>query len=75
LIGMDDDQIGEFVQDFVEVRRAYDEWANVGTSSFDRKEDKVENGNTPTAHVYAAGDRHALPDRGVHSSERVMNEK
>ncbi|PVG03017.1 putative ammonium transporter [Serendipita vermifera] len=72
LIGIDDDQIGEFVQDFVEVRRAYDEWANVGTTSFDRKE---ENGNTPSAHVYAAGDRHALPDRGVHSSERVMNEK
>ncbi|CAG7854211.1 Ammonium transporter MEP3 [Serendipita indica DSM 11827] len=62
LIGIDDDQIGEFVQDFVEVRRAYDEWAPAAaTSSQPEKPEKFNGTHTPVA----AGDRHGFPDTNV----------
>ena len=55
-------QIGEFVQDFVEVRRAYDEWAPA-TSSVDR----MMEGNI-LHHLDTVGDRHGVPDMSVHST-------
>ncbi|KIM32363.1 hypothetical protein M408DRAFT_326958 [Serendipita vermifera MAFF 305830] len=58
LIGIDDDQIGEFVQDFVEVRRAYDEWAPPTNG--------VEKGGLHHQ-ISAAGDRHGVPDTSVHT--------
>lgn len=48
--GMDEHEIGEFVQDFVEVRRAFDEWTAPSVFS-DVKGDREED-------IVAAGDRH-----------------
>ncbi|KAG8774801.1 hypothetical protein FRB91_010312 [Serendipita sp. 411] len=73
LIGIDDDQIGEFVQDFVEIRRAFDEWGPVGSTSQPEKPD-YNNGMD----LHAAGDRHALPDTSFHSPHprpETSNEK
>ncbi|KAG8957560.1 hypothetical protein FRC00_003804 [Tulasnella sp. 408] len=50
IIGMDEHDIGEFVQDFVEVRRAFDAW-NPPTES-------VEEKDAMKADIVAAGDRH-----------------
>lgn len=33
LIGIDEDQIGEFIQDFVEVQREYNEWGPIRTTT------------------------------------------
>ncbi|KAG9003952.1 hypothetical protein FRB93_010537 [Tulasnella sp. JGI-2019a] len=53
LMGMDDHEIGEFVQDFVEVRRAFDAWNP--PSSF---EDAADEKQAEKEEVVAAGDRH-----------------
>jgi Amt family ammonium transporter len=55
-IGMDEADIGEFVQDFVEVRRAFDTWTGPVGSSVEK--------------LAAAGDRHGgFTDLGVHSRD------
>jgi Amt family ammonium transporter len=64
LIGIDDDQIGEFVQDFVEVRRAYDEWAPTGHGT---SIEKNIDSNGLHHHISAAGDRHGVPDTSIHT--------
>ncbi|KAG8883716.1 hypothetical protein FRB97_006027 [Tulasnella sp. 331] len=53
LIGMDDHEIGEFVQDFVEVRRAFDAW-NPPSSEEDVGDQRADG----EEEVVAAGDRH-----------------
>jgi ammonium transporter, Amt family len=58
-LGMDDTQIGEFVSDYVEVRRDYRDWTPAYGSHAGRARDGSETGSsTPTA----AGDRHGKPD-------------
>lgn len=52
-LGMDDTQIGEFVSDYVEVRRDYRDW----TPAHQRAGSDT-GASTPTA----AGDRHGQPD-------------
>ncbi|KIO33579.1 hypothetical protein M407DRAFT_186152 [Tulasnella calospora MUT 4182] len=47
---MDEQDIGEFVQDFVEVRRAFDAW-HPPTESVEEKE-------AMKGEIHAAGDRH-----------------
>ncbi|KAI5123739.1 hypothetical protein M0805_000332 [Coniferiporia weirii] len=70
-MGMDDDQIGEFANDYIEVRRDYDDWMlpasiskawNGGPNGVDSGSDAS---TAPTQHV-AAGDRHGKPDVGLH---------
>jgi Amt family ammonium transporter len=63
IIGMDDDQIGEFVQDFVEVRRDFDSWHAPGGG-------KTE-GLHQRGHEVAAGDRHGVPDHSVRDEPRA----
>ncbi|KAF8333457.1 ammonium transporter [Cantharellus anzutake] len=69
--GIDDDQIGEFVQDFVEVRRDFDSWAfTSGTPPESQKELKdpekhegvVNSGDVTEEHPVAAGGRQGQPD-------------
>ena len=64
-LGMDDTQIGEFVSDYVEVRRDYRDW----TPAYDRAHlhhgaggGSQTGSSTPTA----AGDRHGQPDIARH---------
>jgi Amt family ammonium transporter len=54
LVGMDDHDIGEFVQDFVEVRREFDTWNPPST-----KEGANEKEETPKQKIVVAGDRHS----------------
>jgi hypothetical protein len=65
-------QIGEFVQDFVEVRRAYDEWAPTGTGT---SIEKNTGANGLHHHITVAGDRHGLPDTDVHSPHIHVQER
>ncbi|KAL5635100.1 hypothetical protein ACGC1H_002959 [Rhizoctonia solani] len=67
ILGMDDDQIGEFVQDFVEVRRDFDSWnapAPIPT-------DKSLHQRPTNGHNVAAGDRHGVPDHSVRDEPRA----
>jgi len=50
------------VQDFVEVRRAYDEWAPTGHGTSIEKDT-----NGLHHHLSVAGDRHGVPDTGLHT--------
>jgi Amt family ammonium transporter len=56
-LGMDDAQIGEFANDYVEVRRDFTDW----TPAPPRDEHKL---NGVTTHATAAGDRHGIPEVG-----------
>jgi Amt family ammonium transporter len=56
VIGMDEDQLGEFAQDFVEARRDFNAWFG-GDSPSDSLGKEMEGG-----HITAAGDRHGMPD-------------
>lgn len=65
LLGMDDDQLGEFAYDYVEVRRDYLAW----TPSKGKATDGQENG-----HDVSAGDRHGINEHsnmleGIKSSQ------
>ncbi|KAF8666762.1 Ammonium transporter [Rhizoctonia solani] len=64
ILGMDDDQIGEFVQDFVEVRRDFDSW-NAPASGANGLHQR-SNG-----HDIAAGDRHGVPDHSARDEPRA----
>ncbi|KAG8748091.1 hypothetical protein FRC10_008824 [Ceratobasidium sp. 414] len=64
ILGMDDDQIGEFVQDFVEVRRDFDSWSPLAG-------DKANDLHQRNGHVIAAGDRHGVPDHSVKDEARM----
>jgi len=57
-LGMDDTQIGEFANDYIEVRRDYTDW----TPAYKRKES--DGSQAP----FAAGDRHARPDVSMWNS-------
>ncbi|KAF7798631.1 hypothetical protein EIP86_009853 [Pleurotus ostreatoroseus] len=58
-LGMDDTQIGEFVTDYVEVRRDYLDWTPVYRGGIiATKRDVSDGSSTPTT----AGDRHGQPD-------------
>lgn len=63
ILGMDDDQIGEFVQDFVEVRRDFDSWNAPAPGP------KAE--GLQQRHNVAAGDRHGVPDHSARDEARV----
>jgi Amt family ammonium transporter len=65
IVGMDDDQIGEFVQDFVEVRRDFDSWTPPAANS-QAGELYQRNG-----HNIAAGDRHGVPDHSAQDEART----
>jgi len=77
-LGMDDDQIGEFASDYVELRRNF--W-DPPTMSQENLDEKVNSRDSPSddKNVAVAGDRHGIPDHSQHSHERsngnVMNEK
>ncbi|CAE6519277.1 unnamed protein product [Rhizoctonia solani] len=66
ILGMDDDQIGEFVQDFVEVRRDFDSW------NAPAPVDKGLHQRSSNGHDVAAGDRHGVPDHSVKDEPRVQ---
>ncbi|QRV74882.1 ammonium transporter [Ceratobasidium sp. AG-Ba] len=65
ILGMDDDQIGEFAQDFVEVRRDFDSWT---TPAADSKAGALYQRN---GHNIAAGDRHGVPDHSIRDEPRA----
>ncbi|CAE6515123.1 unnamed protein product [Rhizoctonia solani] len=65
ILGMDDDQIGEFVQDFVEVRRDFDSWNAPAPT------DKSLHQRPANGHNVAAGDRHGVPDHSVRDEPRA----
>ncbi|KAF9243753.1 ammonium transporter [Melanogaster broomeanus] len=54
-LGLDEVEIGEFANDYIEVRRDFADWTAPG--------DRVnEHLSVPTTHTYASGDRHGRPD-------------
>ncbi|QRV89574.1 ammonium transporter [Ceratobasidium sp. AG-Ba] len=65
ILGMDDDQIGEFAQDFVEVRRDFDSWT---PPAADSKAGALYQRN---GHNIAAGDRHGVPDHSIRDEPRA----
>jgi len=65
ILGMDDDQIGEFVQDFVELRRDFDSWGSPGV---DNKNGELHQRN---GHGITAGDRHGVPDHSAKDEPRA----
>ncbi|KAG9092769.1 hypothetical protein FRC06_011806 [Ceratobasidium sp. 370] len=65
ILGMDDDQIGEFVQDFVEVRRDFDSWSPLAG---DKTTSELHQRN---GHSIAAGDRHGVPDHSARDEARI----
>jgi Amt family ammonium transporter len=56
IAGMDDDQLGEFAQDYVEARRDFNAWFG-GDSASDSLDKEIASG-----HIAVAGDRHGMPD-------------
>ncbi|KAG8695550.1 hypothetical protein FRC08_007712 [Ceratobasidium sp. 394] len=64
MLGMDDDQIGEFVQDFVEVRRDFDSWSPLAG-------DKTNDLYQRNGHNITAGDRHGVPDHSARDEARM----
>jgi hypothetical protein len=84
-LGMDDAQIGEFANDYVEVRRDFTDWtpspsggkdAEGRWDSRDTPMTRVEsahtsgNGTATAGAGMAAGDRHGVPDVGPDQYER-----
>ena len=61
-------QIGEFANDYIEVRREYTDWSGAST-----KYDKDRN-TTVETHV-AAGDRHGRPDIDLQTHSHVKKEQ
>ncbi|THH07133.1 hypothetical protein EW145_g3595 [Phellinidium pouzarii] len=73
-LGMDDDQIGEFANDYIEVRRDYDDWtppASVEKSWNIRADSGSDSSMRLPQHV-AAGDRHGKPDVGLHDQQNGL---
>lgn len=78
-LGMDEDQIGEFANDYIEVRRDFDDWtppasvrkswAKEGTLRTDSEDTMAEQKEQEGPHV-AAGDRHGRPDVGLHQRQQ-----
>jgi len=66
-IGMDDDQIGEFASDYVELRRNYWDAPQVSSEQISKLDDPAATNGTNGVHHYAAGDRHGKPDHDVHT--------
>ncbi|KAF8604687.1 ammonium transporter [Ceratobasidium sp. AG-I] len=64
ILGMDDDQIGEFVQDFVELRRDFDSWGHPGSDTKGELHQR-------SGHNVAAGDRHGVPDHSAKDEPRA----
>lgn len=67
-LGMDDTQIGEFVSDYVEVRRDFRDW----TPAYERAPPPMQrkpSGSDASSDgaLTAAGDRHGQPDLGEHA--------
>jgi Amt family ammonium transporter len=74
-LGMDDAQIGEFANDYVEVRREFTDWTPA-PSGGPKDVERWDSDERPSAHVQpaggggaATGDRHGVPDTGAHSYE------
>lgn len=53
LLGMDDDQLGEFAYDYVEVRRDYLAWTP-------QKNDQVQDANVSRANLYGCGEHSGM---------------
>ncbi|KAI0045756.1 ammonium transporter [Auriscalpium vulgare] len=75
VLGMDEDQIGEFATDYIEVRRDYTDW----TARPDISNEKLGGGSSTDTHSdphhpLVAGDRHGVPDTSVHGGSH-MREK
>jgi len=74
-LGMDEDQIGEFANDYIEVRRDFDDWTPPTSVRKSWAKDRTASQTTseettgPAGHV-AAGDRHGRPDFGVPTQKR-----
>lgn len=67
LIGIDEDEIGEYAQDFIEARRSYEEWAPRGTSTSVGK----QMGGNSLHHITLdiSGDRHDVPDTDLYTPQ------
>ncbi|KIJ38501.1 hypothetical protein M422DRAFT_210942 [Sphaerobolus stellatus SS14] len=61
-LGMDETEIGEFANDYIEIRRDFLDWT-APSNGF-----KDSTGSKP-AHAYAAGDRHGMPETDVHDHD------
>lgn len=61
-LGMDDAQIGEFANDYVEVRRDFTDWTPAPTRSDSNKKTW-----SAIDEQVAAGDRHGAPDTGINT--------
>lgn len=60
---MPSDQIGEFVSDYVEVRRDYRDWTPVHGQQHDHRKGDISETTSHTASTPpAGGDRHGEPD-------------
>ncbi|KAA1468454.1 ammonium transporter [Dentipellis sp. KUC8613] len=64
-LGMDEDQIGEFATDYIEVRRDYTDW----TARPDISNEKIPD----APHPVAAGNRHGAPEVSVYGHPQDEN--
>ncbi|KAH0838634.1 ammonium transporter [Lanmaoa asiatica] len=55
-LGLDEVEIGEFANDYIEVRRDYSDWTAVGDPMSEKPSE------VPTTETYTNGDRHTQPD-------------
>ncbi|KAH0838633.1 ammonium transporter [Lanmaoa asiatica] len=55
-LGLDEVEIGEFANDYIEVRRDYSDWTAVGDPMSEKPSE------VPTTETYTNGDRHGQPD-------------
>jgi len=65
-LGMDEVEIGEFANDYIEVRRDFMDW----TPSPGGMQDEKESNATTETHV-TVGDRHGRPDVGPHAHSQT----
>ena len=77
-LGLDEDQIGEFANDYVEVRRGWDDWTPVGRDFNEAQKptipDSVPMIQSGNGHV-AAGNRHGYQETGLGSHLDSVPEK
>ena len=72
-MGMDDDQLGEFANDYIEVRRDFDDWtppAGVEKSWLRLRAGVTDSEPSVQGHV-AAGDRHGFTELGQHERQTI----
>lgn len=75
-LGMDEDQIGEFATDYIEVRRDYTDWTAAPGVSQDSVPQAAKPGGThddTDVHPVAAGDRHGRAEVGNEKTNGVVH--